>query len=60
MVTFRKADANLRLPPFDMGHSGDIFFEFKTTARDGCLMHARGPTDFIKISIVGKNYSLHY
>ncbi|XP_045134698.1 neurexin-4-like isoform X1 [Portunus trituberculatus] len=52
-VTFRRADATINLPRFDMGHSGDIFFEFKTTTRDGCLIHAKGPSDYIKISIVG-------
>ncbi|XP_069969361.1 neurexin-4 isoform X3 [Penaeus vannamei] len=53
VVTFRKADATINLPRFDMGHSGDIYFEFKTTIRDGCLIHARGTTDYIKVSIVG-------
>ncbi|XP_045603868.1 neurexin-4 [Procambarus clarkii] len=53
VVTFRKADATINLPQFDMGHSGDIYFEFKTTSRDGCLINARGPTDYIKVSIVG-------
>ncbi|KAK4300982.1 hypothetical protein Pmani_026854 [Petrolisthes manimaculis] len=53
VVTFRIADATISLPRFDMGHSGDIFFQFKTTTRDGCLIHARGTTDYIKISIVG-------
>ncbi|XP_050739952.1 neurexin-4-like isoform X2 [Eriocheir sinensis] len=52
-VTFRKADATINLPRFDMGHSGDIFFEFKTTVSDGCLINAVGPSDYIKISIVG-------
>lgn len=56
MVTFRKADATINLPRFDMGHSGDIYFEFKTTIRDGCLIHARGTTDYIKVSIVGECY----
>lgn len=53
-VTFRKADASINLPRYDMGHAGDIYFEFKTTTRDGCLIHAKGPEDFIKISIIGK------
>ncbi|XP_071513058.1 neurexin-4 isoform X4 [Panulirus ornatus] len=53
VVTFRIADATIQLPRFDLGHSGDIYFEFKTTTRDGCLVNARGPTDYIKVSIVG-------
>lgn len=53
VVTFRKADATIDLPRFDVGHSGDFYFEFKTTARDGCLIHAKGPEDFIKVTIVG-------
>ncbi|XP_018016939.1 neurexin-4 isoform X2 [Hyalella azteca] len=53
VVTFRKADASINLPRYDMGHAGDIYFEFKTTTRDGCLIHARGPEDFIKVSIIG-------
>lgn len=35
-----------------MGHSGDIYFEFKTTLRDATLIHSTGPTDEIKVSIV--------
>lgn len=58
VVTFRKADATINLPRFDMGHSGDIYFEFKTTIRDGCLIHARGTTDYIKVSIVGESDEL--
>ncbi|VEN56019.1 unnamed protein product, partial [Callosobruchus maculatus] len=29
VVTFRIADATINLPTFDMGHSGDIYFEFR-------------------------------
>ncbi|KAL7638819.1 UNVERIFIED_CONTAM: hypothetical protein RMT77_010353 [Armadillidium vulgare] len=53
VVTFRKADATIELPPFDMGISGDIYFEFKTASRDGCMIHAQGPTDYVKVCIVG-------
>ncbi|XP_042220113.1 neurexin-4-like isoform X3 [Homarus americanus] len=53
VVTFRRADATIKLPRFDMGHSGDIYFEFKTTSRDGCLIHAKGPMDYMKVSIEG-------
>ncbi|XP_043289273.1 neurexin-4 isoform X1 [Venturia canescens] len=51
-VTFRVADATINLPTFDMGHSGDIYFEFKTTRRDATIIHSTGSTDEIKVSIV--------
>lgn len=35
-----------------MGHSGDIYFEFKTTDHNAVILHATGPTDFIKLAIV--------
>lgn len=41
VVTFRIADATLNLPPFDMGHSGDIYFEFRTTIENAVLFHAK-------------------
>lgn len=41
VVTFRIADATINLPPFDMGHSGDIYFEFKTTVDSAVLFHAK-------------------
>lgn len=40
MVTFRVTDATIELPHFDMGHSGDIYFEFKTTTENAVLFHA--------------------
>ncbi|XP_014482279.1 PREDICTED: neurexin-4 isoform X1 [Dinoponera quadriceps] len=55
MVTFRIADATISLPTFDIGHSGDIYFEFKTTVDDAVMIHSRGPTDYIKISINSGN-----
>jgi hypothetical protein len=54
VVTFRIADASINLPTFDMGHSGDIYFEFKTTVENAVIIHSKGPTDYIKISIIGK------
>lgn len=51
-VTFFYEDATIDLPTFDMGHSGDIYFQFKTTAENGVLVHSRGPTDYIKIMLV--------
>uniref|UniRef100_A0A1B6CD05 Neurexin-4 n=2 Tax=Clastoptera arizonana TaxID=38151 RepID=A0A1B6CD05_9HEMI len=53
VVTFRIADATINLPVFDMGHSGDIYFEFRTTIKNAVIIHSKGPTDFIKISILG-------
>ncbi|XP_034192438.1 neurexin-4 isoform X1 [Osmia lignaria lignaria] len=55
VVTFRIVDATINLPTFDIGHSGDIFFEFKTTIDDAVIIHSKGPTDYIKISIVSGN-----
>ncbi|XP_031782155.1 neurexin-4 [Nasonia vitripennis] len=55
MVTFRIADATINLPTFDMGHSGDIYFEFRTTQENAVIIHSKGPTDYIKISINGGN-----
>ncbi|XP_035221319.1 neurexin-4-like isoform X2 [Stegodyphus dumicola] len=51
-VTFYYQDATIDLPTFDMGHSGDIYFQFKTTAENGVLVNSRGPTDYIKVMLV--------
>ncbi|XP_058793266.1 neurexin-4 [Phymastichus coffea] len=59
VVTFRVADATVELPTFDMGHSGDIYFEFKTTQDDAVMVHSKGPNDYIKISINGGN-QIHF
>lgn len=40
VVTFRVPDATISLPSFDMGSSGDIYFEFKTTAENAVFFHA--------------------
>lgn len=85
VVTFRVTDATINLPSFDMGHSGDVYFEFRTTVENAVLFHAtvtlyfiqkkktlihnqnfripiklfckihnkQGPTDYIKLSIIG-------
>ncbi|XP_033339316.1 neurexin-4 isoform X1 [Megalopta genalis] len=55
VVTFRVVDATINLPTFDIGHSGDIFFEFKTTIDNAVIIHSKGPTDYIKISINSGN-----
>jgi hypothetical protein len=53
VVTFRVGDATIDFPTFDMGHSGDLTFEFKTTVQNAVLIHSKGPSDFIKVSISG-------
>lgn len=61
VITFRITDSTINLPPFDMGHSGDIYFEFRTTAENAVLFHAKGPTDYIKLSInSGKKLQFEY
>lgn len=55
VVTFRVSDATINLPTFDMGHSGDIYFEFKTTMPDAVIINSKGPTDYIKVSITSGN-----
>lgn len=55
VVTFRITDASINLPTYDMGHIGDIYFEFKTTVDNAVLLHSKGPTDFIKLTIIGNN-----
>ncbi|XP_017763103.1 PREDICTED: neurexin-4 isoform X1 [Eufriesea mexicana] len=55
VITFRIVDATINLPTFDIGHSGDIYFEFKTTIENAVIIHSKGPTDYIKISINSGN-----
>ncbi|XP_030764634.1 neurexin-4 isoform X2 [Sitophilus oryzae] len=55
VVTFRISDATIDLPNFDMGHNGDIYFEFRTATENAVLFHAKGPTDYIKLTIVNGN-----
>ena len=49
VVTFRKDDAIIELPTFEMGQSGDIYLEFKTTSiKTMVLINSVGDTgDFI-------------
>lgn len=42
VVTFRITDATINIPTFDMGHSGDIYFEFKTTIENAVIFHSKG------------------
>ncbi|KAL1140158.1 hypothetical protein AAG570_000090, partial [Ranatra chinensis] len=53
VVMFRISDATIDLPTFDIGHSGDIYLEFKTTIENAVIFHSKGPTDFIRLSILG-------
>jgi len=55
VVTFRIADASINLPTFDMGHSGDTYFEFRTTTENAVIIHSKGPAGYIKVSIIGKS-----
>lgn len=40
-ITFRIADSVILLPTFDLGHSGDIYFEFRTTQENAVLLHSK-------------------
>ncbi|CAH1403187.1 unnamed protein product [Nezara viridula] len=53
VVTFRITDASIDIPTFDMGHSGDIYLEFKTTLDNSVILHSKGPSDFIKLALTG-------
>ncbi|XP_066582441.1 neurexin-4 isoform X2 [Prorops nasuta] len=55
VVTMRVSDATINLPTFDIGHSGDIYFEFRTTIENAVIIHSKGPTDYIKVSINSGN-----
>ena len=47
---YRKDDAVIELPPFDIGQSGDIYFEFKTTwDKTMVLIHTTGLVSNINI-----------
>lgn len=55
VITFRKPDASIKLSTFEAEPSGDIWFQFKTTAFDGIMVHQSGKPDFIKIAIANGN-----
>ncbi|GAB1600199.1 neurexin-4-like [Argonauta hians] len=55
VITFRKADAIIKLNTFEAESSGDIWFQFKTTVRDGVMIHCVGPKDYIKVEIFNGN-----
>jgi len=54
VITFRKKDATLEFPTFEGDKAGDIWFQFKTTAMDGVMIHDTGDTenDFIQIRMI--------
>ena len=52
MVTFRKPDATIEFPTFDAATSGDIRFQFKTTAENGIFLQNTGESHFIEVKLV--------
>ncbi len=58
VVTFRRDDAVIELPPVEFGQSGDIYFEFKTTSiKTMVLIHSEGTNgDFIRVSLISGNH----
>jgi contactin associated protein-like 2 len=58
VVTFRKDDGVIQLPPMEFGQSGDIYFEFKTTSvKTMILLYAEGSNgDFLKVSLITGNH----
>ncbi len=53
-VTFRKADATIEFPTFDAATSGDIRFQFRTTAENGIFLQNTGQSHFIEVKLVCK------
>lgn len=53
VVTFRYTDATIEVPHLNLRQSWDIYFHFKTTAENGVLFHNKGPTDYIKLVLIG-------
>lgn len=51
IVTFRKADATIKIDTFEADPAGDIWFQFKTTATDGVMLHNIGDPDYIKVTL---------
>lgn len=50
-MTFRKEDATIEFPTFDGATSGDIRFQFRTTAMQGIILQNTGPFDFIEVQL---------
>ncbi len=57
-VTFRKADATIEFPTFDASTSGDIRFQFRTTAENGIFLQNTGVAHFVEVKLVCE-YSRH-
>jgi contactin associated protein-like 2 len=55
IVTFRKEDATIEFPTFDAAASGDIRFQFMTTATNGIFLQNTGAFDFIEVRLVFGN-----
>lgn len=53
LVTFRFTDATIEVPHLNLRHSWDVYFHFKTTAENGVIMHSKGPTDYVKLMLIG-------
>ena len=60
VITFRKTDATLEFSTFPGDTGGDIWFQFKTTAMAGVMIHDTSDTgsDFIQIRMISKYYIL--
>ena len=54
VITFRKEDATVELPTFNAATSGDIRYQFKTTAFEGIFLQNTGKFDFIEVKLVCK------
>jgi len=54
IITFRKTDATVEFPTFDAAASGDIRFQFMTTAMNGIFLQNTGQYDFIEVRLVCK------
>ncbi|XP_052093811.1 neurexin-4-like isoform X2 [Mytilus californianus] len=51
IVTFRKADATIKIDTWEADPAGDIWFQFKTTTTDGTILHNIGDPDYIKVAL---------
>ncbi|XP_077562940.1 neurexin-4-like isoform X2 [Haemaphysalis longicornis] len=56
VVTFHSAKSTIEVPLGNLSHSWDMYFDFKTTAEDGVIMHSKGPTGFVKLIFYGGDH----
>lgn len=56
IVTFRKPDATIKIDTWEADPAGDIWFQFKTTATDGTILHNIGDPDYIKVDLFSKYF----